>query len=68
MLKVKCYLYINNMGIYTMNSINEIGRRTLSIANKIVTVGEKIKLSISKFSIVVKNTINKFIQPNCYEN
>lgn len=51
-----------------MNCINEVGRRTLSITNKIVTAGEKIKLSISKISIMVKNTINEFIHPNCYEN
>lgn len=51
-----------------MNGINEVGRKSLSIANKIIAVGGKIKLSISRVSIAVRNTINEFIHPNCYEN
>ncbi|MFU9075619.1 hypothetical protein ACNART_05055 [Proteus sp. LHD240705] len=51
-----------------MNGINEIGRKSPSIANKIVSIGGKIKLSISNLSIKVMNTINEFIHPNRYEN
>ncbi|WP_311752141.1 hypothetical protein [Proteus columbae] len=51
-----------------MNSINEVGRKSLSIANKIIAVGGKIKLSISRVSIRVGNTINEFIHPDRYEN
>lgn len=67
-LRVKYYLYINNMSIMIMNGINEIGRKSPSIANKIVSIGGKIKLSISNLSIKVMNTINEFIHPNRYEN
>lgn len=67
-LRVKYYLYINNMSIVIMNGINEIGRKSLSIANKIVSIGGKIKLSISRVSIKVGNTINEFIHPNSYKN
>ncbi len=67
-LRVKYYLYINNMSIMIMNGINEIGRKSPSIANKIVSIGGKIKLSISNLSIKVMNTINEFIYPNRYEN
>ncbi|MBG3128660.1 hypothetical protein I4674_02415 [Proteus mirabilis] len=51
-----------------MNGINEIGRKSPSIANKIVSIGGKIKLSISNLSINVRNTINEFIHPSRYEN
>lgn len=66
--RVKYYLYINNMSMTVMNSINEVGRKSLSIANKIIAVGGKIKLSISRVSIKVANTINEFIHPSRYEN
>lgn len=67
-LRVKYYLYINNMSIMIMNGINEIGRKSPSIANKIISIGGRIKLSISNLSIKVVNTINEFIHPNRYEN
>lgn len=67
-LRVKYYLYINNMSIMIMNGINDIGRKSPSIANKIVSIGGKIKLSISNLSIKVRNSINEFIHPNRYEN
>lgn len=67
-LRVKYYLYINNMSMTVMNSINEVGKKSLSIANKIIAVGGKIKLSISRVSIKVVNTINEFIHPSRYEN
>lgn len=67
-LRVKYYLYINNMSIMIMNGINDIGIKSPSIANKIVSIGGKIKLSISNLSIKVRNTINEFIHPSCYEN
>lgn len=67
-LRVKYYLYINNMSIVIMNGINEIGRKSPSIANKIVSIGGEIKLSISKLSIKVRNAINEFIHPGRYEN
>ncbi|WP_311753734.1 hypothetical protein [Proteus columbae] len=51
-----------------MNGINDIGRKSPSIANKIVSIGGKIKLSISNLSIKVRNSINEFIHPNRYEN
>ncbi|CRL62352.1 hypothetical protein [Proteus vulgaris] len=51
-----------------MNGINEIGRKSPSIANKIVSIGGEIKLSISKISIKVRNAINEFIHPGRYEN
>ncbi len=66
-LRVKYCLYINNMSIMIMNGINEIGRKSPSIANKIVSIGGEIKLSISNLSIKVRNTINEFIHPNRYE-
>ncbi len=67
-LRVKYYLYINNMSIVIMNGINDIGRKSPFIANKIVSIGGKIKLSISNLSIKVGNTINEFIHPGYYEN
>lgn len=64
--RVKYYLYINNMSVTVMNTINEVSKKSLLITNKIISIGEKIKLSISSVSIRVKNTINEFIHPNRY--
>lgn len=51
-----------------MIDINEVGKKILFTSNKIVSIGEKIKLSISNLPIKVKNTISEFIHPNRYEN
>ena len=51
-----------------MSSINKIGKKTLSINNKIISSVKRIKLSISDMSIRVKNTINEFIHQNRYDS
>lgn len=51
-----------------MSSINEVGKKTLSINNKIISSVKRIKLSISDMSIRVKNTINEFIHQNRYDS
>ncbi|MEQ5272286.1 hypothetical protein [Proteus terrae] len=51
-----------------MIDINEVGKKILFTSNKIVSIGEKIKLSISNLPIKVKNTISEFIHPNRHEN
>lgn len=51
-----------------MSSINEVSKKPLSINNKIVSIGKRIKLSISSLSIKVRNTINEFIHHNRYDS
>ncbi|MCO8049837.1 MULTISPECIES: hypothetical protein [Proteus] len=51
-----------------MDIINEVREKTRFITNKLDSINEKIKLSISKLSIKIKNSINEFIYQNSYEN
>ncbi|WP_109397908.1 hypothetical protein [Proteus faecis] len=50
-----------------MDIINEVSKKTRFITNKVGSINEKIKLSISKLSIRVKNSINEFIYQNNYQ-
>ncbi|WP_337237613.1 hypothetical protein [Proteus faecis] len=51
-----------------MDIINEVSKKARFITNKVGSINEKIKLSISKLSIRVKNSINEFIYQNSYKN
>ncbi|MDL5168428.1 hypothetical protein QSH14_14870 [Proteus faecis] len=50
-----------------MDIINEVSKKARFITNKVGSINEKIKLSISKLSIRVKNSINEFIYQNNYQ-
>lgn len=51
-----------------MDIINEVSKKTSFTTNKVGSINEIIKLSISKLSIKIKNSINEFIYQNSYEN
>lgn len=51
-----------------MDIINEVSKKARFITNKVGSINEKIKLSIYKLPIRVKNSINEFIYQNSYKN
>lgn len=51
-----------------MDIINEVSKKTRFNTNKVGSINEIMKSSISKLSIIVKNSIKEFIYQSSYEN